>query len=242
MLNTQNQRQFSAVTGKVTTLTQTLKMNQDLTIYYKDRAKEYDKVYQIAEEQEDLLKATDLFQSIFKNKSVLEIACGTGYWTERIAKTATSVFATDINKSVVEIALRRQTKNNVRFNVADMYHLNTDMKYQGIFGGFIWSHILLQDLDRFLLKLKDLLTEDEILVFIDSNPVDDTIHDKKRVSHTDEHGNTYQTRMLEDGTSHLVLKNFPTKEFLLNKLSVIATDINYIQLEYYWIVSCSLKV
>ncbi|HRH56346.1 MAG TPA: class I SAM-dependent methyltransferase [Chitinophagales bacterium] len=217
-------------------------MNSDIKTYYNQRAKEYEKVYHNPDEQDDLKTAVDYFQHLFLDKTVLEIACGTGYWTERIAKTATSVFATDINKSVVEIALRRQTKNNVRFNVADMYHLNTDMKYQGIFGGFIWSHILLQDLDRFLLKLKDLLTEDEILVFIDSNPVDDTIHDKKRVSHTDEHGNTYQTRMLEDGTSHLVLKNFPTKEFLLNKLSVIATDINYIQLEYYWIVSCSLKV
>ncbi|MFN8296939.1 MAG: methyltransferase domain-containing protein [Chitinophagales bacterium] len=216
-------------------------MNSNLTTYYNNRAKEYEKVYHNPDEQDDLKTAADYFQHIFLDKTVLEIACGTGYWTEQIAKTATSVFATDINKSVVDIAIKMRSKKSIKFSVIDMYHLNTDKKYQGLFGGFIWSHILLQDIDRFLNTLKYFITNNGTFVFIDSNPVDGTIHDKDGITKIDEHGNTYQTRRLEDGTSHLVLKNFPTKEFLLEKLSLIATDINYIQLKYYWIVSCSLK-
>jgi predicted methyltransferase len=67
-------------------------MNQSIISYYNERAKEYEKVYLNPDEQEDLLTATRFFQEIFSHKAVVEIACGTGYWTEQISKTATSVF------------------------------------------------------------------------------------------------------------------------------------------------------
>ncbi|HEX2627542.1 MAG TPA: class I SAM-dependent methyltransferase [Chitinophagaceae bacterium] len=216
-------------------------MNNNLISYYNDRAKEYEKVYANPDEQEDLLAATTLFQTTFSNKTILEIACGTGYWTEQIAKTATSVFATDINKSVADIAKARAIPGNVTIEVADMYDLNIDKRFEGLFGGFIWSHILLQDLDGFLQQLKKLLHPNASIVFIDSNMIEGAYHDLSRITKTDEYGNTYQTRSLEDGTSHLVLKNFPAKEFLVEKLSAIATNIQYIKLKYYWIVTCNLN-
>ena len=215
-------------------------MNQNLVSYYSDRANEYEKVYFNPKEQQDLLKAAKVFQDLFFQKSVLEIACGTGYWTERIAQTATSIYATDINESVIEIAKAREIEN-ITFAIADMYSFTSPQKFDGVFGGFIWSHILLQDLDRFIDKVKDFLKPDGIIVFIDGNLVEGTNHDIKRITKTDEQGNTYQTRKLENGTSHLVLKNFPTKDFLVEKLSSIATEINFIKLEYYWIVSCRLR-
>jgi 2-polyprenyl-3-methyl-5-hydroxy-6-metoxy-1,4-benzoquinol methylase len=217
-------------------------MNQDLTKYYKDRAKEYDNVYQIAEEQEDLLKATELFQSIFKNKSVLEIACGTGYWTEQISKTATSIFATDINKAVIDIAKTRNINNNVTFEVADMNLLNTGNKFEGFFGGFIWSHILLQDIDKLLGNLNDHIVLKGDIVFIDSKQVEGTSHDKTRITRVDDYGNTFQTRYLENGTAHEVLKNFPNPCFLVDKLSQFTTDIEIVDLVHYWVVTCKMKV
>ena len=216
-------------------------MNQDLTTYYSERAAEYDKVYQIPEEQEDLSKSTALFQHIFANKSVLEIACGTGYWTEQIAKTANSILATDINKAVIDIARSRQYNNNVTFKVADMYSLTTNQLFDGLFGGFIWSHILLQDLDNFIFKLKDFVSENGEIVFIDSKQVEGTNHDKKRITRIDQYGNTYQTRKLENGTINEVLKNFPKKEFLTEKLSYISAGVNIIELEHYWIATCKMK-
>ena len=217
------------------------KMNQDLISYYNERAKEYDKVYMNPDEQEDLFNATTLFQNIFSTKDVLEIACGTGYWTEKISKTASSIIATDINQSVVEIAKARQTKNNVTIEVADMYSLTPDKKFDGLFGGFIWSHILQQNIYGFLDKVKDYIITNGDVVFIDSNQVEGTTHDKKRITKIDKHGNTYQIRILDNGTPHEVLKNFPTKEFLVEKLSRIASEINITNLEHYWIVCCKMK-
>lgn len=214
-------------------------MNQDLVSYYSDRAKEYEKVYLNPAEQDDLQTAEKIFKDLFANKKVLEIACGTGYWTERIAKTATSIFATDINESVIEIAKQRQTEN-ITFAVADMFDFKPVEKFDAVFGGFIWSHILLQDLDKFLNKVKSFVKPDGTIVFIDGNAVAGTNHDLKNITKTDEFGNTFQTRKLENGTSHLVLKNFPTKDFLIQKLSSVATEINFINLEFYWIISCKI--
>lgn len=214
-------------------------MNQDLVSYYNQRAKEYEKVYQNPAEQDDLQKAEKNFQDLFADKTVLEIACGTGYWTERIAKTATSIFATDVNESVIEIAKERQ-KENITFAVADMFEFSTDKKFDGVFGGFIWSHILRQDLDKFLAKVKGFLKPNGTIVFIDGKAVAGTNHDLKNIAKTDEFGNTFQTRKLENGTSHLVLKNFPTEEFLRKKLSKISAEIDFTNLEYYWIISCTL--
>jgi ubiquinone/menaquinone biosynthesis C-methylase UbiE len=187
-----------------------------------------------------LLKATHLFQSIFKNKSVLEIACGTGYWTEQISKTATSILATDINEAVIDIAKIRNISSNVTFEVADMNLLNTGNNFEGFFGGFIWSHILLQDIDKLLGNLKDHIVPKGDIVFIDSKQVEGTSHDKNRITRVDDYGNTFQKRHLENGTVHEVLKNFPTRSFLFDKLSQFTTDIEIIDLEHYWISSCKM--
>lgn len=216
-------------------------MNTDLINYYCNRAKEYDKVYLNPAEQTDLQTATRLFQTLFYQKVVLEIACGTAYWTDRIAKTATAVDAIDANKQMIEIAKGRINADNVVFHVADMYAFVPEKRYDGLFGGFIWSHIPLQDLDRFIDTLQNWLIPDSMVVFIDSNYVANTYHDKKNIAQTDEHGNTYQARELENGENYLVLKNFPTHDLLLKKLSRIATEIECIDLTHYWIVSAKTK-
>lgn len=216
-------------------------MNQDISSYYKERAKEYNKVYQIPEEQDDLIKATELFQQLFADKSVLEIACGTGYWTEQIARTASSVFATDVNEAMIDIAKTRSYCGNVSFKICDMYQLAVDRKFDGLFGGFIWSHILLQDLDEFLFKLQDHIIETGQMVFIDSKQVKGSSHDKKRTIRVDAYGNAYQTRRLENGTEYEVLKNFPDHQFLRDKLSQIGTDIAIFDLTNYWIAGCKVK-
>jgi ubiquinone/menaquinone biosynthesis C-methylase UbiE len=216
-------------------------MSQDLISYYNERAGEYDKVYQIPQEQEDLQQASALFQQIFHQKTVIEIACGTGYWTEQIAKNATSILATDINEAVMDIARTRQYKGNVTFELADMNHFSIAQQFDGLFGGFIWSHIPLQDIDNLFSQLLPSIAAKGDIVLIDSRPVAGTNHDNRRVTRVDQYGNTFQTRQLENGRTYEVLKNFPTDEFLIEKLSQFATDVEVIHLEHYWVATCKLK-
>jgi protein-L-isoaspartate O-methyltransferase len=79
-------------------------VNTDLLAYYGARAAEYEEVYTKSERHEDLLRAKTLLQEAFEGKEVFEIACGTGYWTQVIAQTAKTVFASDANAAVLEIA------------------------------------------------------------------------------------------------------------------------------------------
>ncbi len=191
-------------------------MNNDLVTYYKSRAKEYEEIYFKPERQGELRKIEDILKDIFSGKTVVEIACGTGYWTERISLTAKSILATDINDSVLDVAQNKNyPQSNVIFQNQNLFSFNPVKKFERLFGGFIWSHIKLQELDSFVDKINDLVLPGGTIVMIDNNYVEGS---STPVTDKDEFGNTYQTRKLKDGSSHVVLKNFPTKEFILEKL------------------------
>ncbi len=78
--------------------------NTDITSYYARRAAEYEKVYSKPERQQELAALRQLLPGWFTGRSILEVACGTGYWTECISATAESITATDINREVLDIA------------------------------------------------------------------------------------------------------------------------------------------
>ncbi len=214
-------------------------MNTDLIAYYNARAKEYENIYLKPERQEELKTVTLLLQNLFKYKSVFEIACGTGFWTKKIAETATSVFATDINKSVIEVAEQKSySKKNVTFDLANIFDLDFKTKYECLFGGFIWSHIKLQDLDHFLNVVHNSVLPGSTVVFIDNNYVEGSNH---TITNTDLEGNTFQTRKLTDNSTHLVLKNFPDEVFLKTKLNTNTSDLKFIKLKYYWVLTYTTR-
>lgn len=209
-------------------------MNTDMTRYYRERAKEYDEVYKRPYDQHDLQHSADILEHAFAGKNILEICCGTGYWTERLAKTATAIHATDINDAVIEMAMNRfYGTTPVTFETADFYAYTDTKLYDGLFGGFIWSHIQLEDLHKFLLKANSFVLPGGTVAFMDSIYVEGKNHP---ISHTDENGNTYQTRKLADGSTHLVRKNFPTEAFIKEQLKDIGENVQVISLQYYWIV------
>lgn len=209
-------------------------MNSDIIAYYKNRAKEYEKIYAKPERQTDLLLAEKILQNNFINKDVLEIACGTGYWTKKISATSKSILATDINDAVIEVAkLKDYSPAKVSFQVADIFNLLYLDKYESLFGGFIWSHIEVQNLDNFISTVNSLVKNNGTIVFIDNKYVEGS---NLPVTDKDEAGNTYQARILEIGTTYKVLKNFPTERSIQQLLRGKATDINFINLQYYWVL------
>lgn len=208
-------------------------MQNDLVTYYAARAAEYEKLYEKPDRQKDLTRLTTVLQDIFRGKNILEIACGTGWWTQRLALTAQSVLATDINDSMLDIARNKfYARENAAFRRDDFFQSTLEQKFEGLFGGFIWSHILLDQLDHFLEQLRRRVQSGGTVVFIDNLFVSDC---STPISHTDEQGNTYQMRLLSDGSEHLVLKNFPTPDFLAEKMAAMGNNFEYHALDYYWL-------
>jgi SAM-dependent methyltransferase len=209
-------------------------MNTDLAGYYQQRAAEYESIYHKPERQQDIAAATAILQRVLNSRQVLEIACGTGFWTEKIAEVATAVHATDINQPVIDIAKQKHyAKANVSFELADFFKYRPTQLYDSLFGGFIWSHILLQEIECFLATIHRYVVPGGTVIFIDNNYVTGS---NLPITHTDAQGNTYQSRQLRNGSMHMVIKNFPAEEYLRSKLEGVASEVSVVNLNYYWIL------
>ena len=214
-------------------------MNIDQIQYYFDRAKEYERIYQKPERQEDLKKLRIILKDIFFAKSVFEIACGTGYWTQFISETAKLILATDINESVIEIAQSKKYHAPITFEKADIFNLtNTNEKFDSGFGGFIWSHIPKQELDVFLSGFISNISPGGLVVFIDSKYVEGS---NAPIDSKDEYGNTYQIRKLSNGSNYKVMKNFPADTEILDLIDPIGSNIEIEQLKYFWVLKFKVK-
>ena len=64
--------------------------------YYAARAREYERIYAKPERQADLRILEADIPAALAGSNVIEVACGTGYWTQHIARTAGRVLATDV--------------------------------------------------------------------------------------------------------------------------------------------------
>lgn len=214
-------------------------MGTDLHKYYHNRAKEYERIYSKPERQGDINASVKILQEIFENREVLEIACGTGFWTQYIAHSASSILATDINGSVIEIAeAKKIIHSKLSFEVRDFYTFTPEKQYESLFGGFIWSHILKQDLTRFYKTIHALLKPGSLVVLMDNTYVEGSNHP---ISSKDAEGNTFQTRTLDDGSTYEVLKNFATEEALKESLKDQVEDFKFISLTYFWIAMYKTK-
>src|SRR5687767_8959260 len=62
-----------------------------LATYYAKRASEYERIYDKPERQADLRALEARIRKMVAGRKVLELACGTGYWTDLIAPEAAQV-------------------------------------------------------------------------------------------------------------------------------------------------------
>jgi len=212
----------------------------ELVGYYRRRAGEYEAIYAKPERQADLAVLRQAVPQRLAGRRVLEIACGTGYWTALVAPLAASMVATDMAEEPMAIA---QSKNyppgRVRFEKADAYALPAALgRFDGALAMFWWSHIPLRQVGRFLASLHARLEPGARVVLFDNLYIDGS---STPIAERDAEGNTYQLRPLADGSENRVLKNFPSEKDLRAALAPHAARFSYRALEYYWLLEYDLK-
>jgi len=201
--------------------------------YYASRAPIYDRVYQIPKRQEDLRYLEGWIPTVFKEKKVLEIACGTGYWTQFIAPVAKEMTATDVNEETLDFAKARPGVSNVRFRVEDAYRLSDDPGlFEAAFAGLWLSHVPKERLREFFTNLHRHLSAGAVVLLIDNSKAQCR---ELPIDETDVKGNSYQTRVLDDGTSYRVLKNFPSNKELSEVIEGLGVKAIFRELEHFWI-------
>ena len=87
----------------------------ELRTYYASRTPYYDAVYLKAERREGIAFLSSHLHERFAKREVLELACGTGYWTQHIAPAVSRMVATDGTAEPLEFARLRPSAGDVVF-------------------------------------------------------------------------------------------------------------------------------
>lgn len=210
----------------------------EMHAYYAARAPYYDAVYAKPERRRDIEFLVAHLPQRCAGRRVLEVACGTGHWTQHIAPAAARMVATDGTAEPQEFARLRPGTATVTFVQADAYALPAALgSFDAAFAGLWLSHVPVQARTAFLSGLHARLLPGARVLFIDNNEVQ--LRDFP-IAETDAAGNTYQLRELRDGSVHRVLKNFPTQAELRALLVPFARSVSYRALDNFWLLEYEL--
>ncbi len=207
--------------------------NTHLAEYYADRASEYDAIYSKPERQSDIELLANFFSEFLKNKNVLEVACGTGYWTRYYGPKTLLTTAIDCNNKVLSIARNRlDAYHNIRIVNADAFSLhNIFGNFNSGIAAFWWSHIEKTKIGGFLETFHAKLAPGSLIVMADNNYVEGS---NTHISRTDSNGNSYQLRRLKNGRIYEILKNFPSEAEFMSTVEAYGKNIQFKKLTYFW--------
>jgi ubiquinone/menaquinone biosynthesis C-methylase UbiE len=210
--------------------------------YYNQRAPEYEQIYfrddvarrkEIADESERLGR-------LATGRRVLELACGTGYWTEVMSATAVSIDAVDLSPEMLAVAQKKTYRCPVTFTQSDMQaYAAAAGAYDLVALGFWFSHQPRQEYQAFFDLIGRPLKPGGTIWMIDNNPpAEGPLSHHARV---DTHGNNYKYRFLDNGEQYTILKNYFERAGLQNLFSPRFTVESLIHQRYYWSVVLTPK-
>jgi len=185
--------------------------------YYRARAAEYDQWWlrqgrydrgpavngQWFSEAAEVRSALQTFQP---RGRILELACGTGIWTEQLAPCASQLTAIDGSAEMLAINAARVRSPRIRYMEADLFQWRpAGDRYDTIFFGFWLSHVPPEHFREFWGLVGSCLAPGGRVFFVDSRceetsaAIDHTLPDPSA---------TVQHRRLNDGREFRVYKIF----------------------------------
>jgi len=202
--------------------------------YYRARAPQL----RYADVSDEVARTLESYAEYFGEKlggrRVLEVACGAGFWTEKLALRANHVLATDAAPEMVALARQRHYEcANVAVLQDDAYTLErVPHHYSGGFH-FQWiSHVARSRYADFFSAFHKKLEPGAVVVFGDN---------KDRGTDPDSEGNLYQDRSLPDGSRHRVIKNWPEPAEWRELLGPITRSLEFHEFEKDWFLCYALR-
>jgi len=197
--------------------------------YYRARAGEYDEWFQREgrydrgpehrarwfAEVDEVRAALERFRPAGR---VLELACGTGWWTEQLVRFADSVTAVDASDEVLELNRRRVGDAKVRRERADIFAWRPDAAYDVVFFSFWLSHVPPERFDGFWAMVREALAPGGRVFFIDSLRTELSTATDHRLAGE---GDVVLERKLNDGRRFHIYKVFYDPAELTAKLNSI---------------------
>lgn len=125
-----------------------------------------------------------LTQYVEKGMRVLEIGCGTGYFTKELAKTDANIIAIDISPDLLEAARSIVAAQNVTFEVMNAYAMTyEDASFDVVVGSSVLHHL---EVDEALSEFYRVLKPGGRVVFTEPNMMNPQIAVQKNVPYVKE--------------------------------------------------------
>jgi len=177
--------------------------------YYNRRAREYEEIYYRPDpvRQKELAEIATAMKDVLSDRQVLEIACGTGFWTAVVAEVAEHVLAIDISDEMLAIAKAKGLPNKkVKFCTGDAYTLGSiEGTFDAGLANFWFSHVPKSQLNDFLCGFHEKLISGAVAFMADNIYVSGIGGELIRESDCED---TFKLRELSDGSNYKVLKNY----------------------------------
>ncbi len=145
---------------------------------------------------------------------ILELACGTGLWTQHLAPRASELVAVDVSPEALEANRRRIGDDRVRYVEADLFSWRPSERFDYVFFGFWLSHVPLSRFDGFWDLVRGALTSTGTVFFVDSLfSQESTARD-----HAPADRSGRAIRKLNDGRKFEIIKQFHEPSKLMRSL------------------------
>jgi len=206
----------------------------NLRRYYDQRAPEYEQIYLPRDEQHarELGELSRELRDAVRGRRVLEVACGTGYWTACAAGVALRVTATDASLGMLAEAREKPPPANVELLARDAYDLHDlPADFDAGLAMFWLSHVPRARLRAFLDGFHACLGAGAVVFLADNVYVPGL---GGELLPADEAGDTYKLRRLSDGGRHRVLKNYFSAEELRTLLAPGASNLSVRSGKHFW--------
>lgn len=209
--------------------------------YYRRRAVEYEEIYHRDDpkRRDELEKIASALRDGLADKDVLEVACGTGYWTQLLSRTARSITAVDIAEEMLDIAKMKTYSCPVRFQLGDAFSLPPleGRPFGGGLANFWLSHIPHSRFGSFVEGFRRQLRSGATVFIADNVYVPGVGGELVRKEGEED---TYKLRELKDGSTHLVLKNYYSRKELLSAFGSYGVEVKPEDVFYgecYWFLN-----
>jgi 2-polyprenyl-3-methyl-5-hydroxy-6-metoxy-1,4-benzoquinol methylase len=121
-----------------------------------------------------------LSSKIKSGMEVLELGCGTGYFTKELIKTGANITAIDISPDLLAVAKKEIVSNNVSFIIENAYGTKfTNEQFDRVVGSSVLHHL---DIDKALPEIYRVLKSGGEIFFTEPNMLNPQIAMQKNIS------------------------------------------------------------
>jgi demethylmenaquinone methyltransferase/2-methoxy-6-polyprenyl-1,4-benzoquinol methylase len=216
---------------------------QQQIAYYQARASEYDEWFlrqgrydrgpelnsQWFQEVEQVRQALDQFKPTGR---ILELACGTGLWTQQILGHARQITAVDAVPEVLKLNQQRLKSSKVEYVQADIFTWRPIELFDVVFFSFWLSHVPPAHFESFWQMVAGSVKPGGRVFFIDSRYEPTSTAKDQRLG--DPQANT-SVRLLNDGREFRIIKIFYARDQLLKQLSQLGWQTRVYETDHYFL-------